>query len=53
MVVLAYFTPEVMLPMASVLAAAFGFLVMVGMAPFRLAAKGLRAARQRFWKKEG
>jgi hypothetical protein len=41
---LAYFTPEVVLPVASVLAAAFGFIMMVGRAPFRYAARGFRSA---------
>lgn len=41
--VLAYFTPEVALPVASVVAASFGFLMMIGRAPFRLAARGFRA----------
>lgn len=39
---LAYFAPEVALPVASALAGVFGFLLMVGRAPFRLAAKGFR-----------
>lgn len=43
MALFAYFTPEVALPVASALAAAFGFLMMIGRAPFRLAARGLRA----------
>ena len=38
----AYFTPEVVLPVASVFAAAFGFLMMLGRAPFRFAARGIR-----------
>ncbi len=41
----AYFAPEVVLPIASVFAAAFGFVVMVGRAPFRYAARWFRAAR--------
>jgi hypothetical protein len=45
----AYFTPEVALPVASAVAAVFGFIMMVGRAPFRFAAKGLRAA-SRGWK---
>jgi hypothetical protein len=40
----AYFAPEVALPVASVLAAAFGFVMMVGKAPFKLAARALRSA---------
>jgi hypothetical protein len=39
----AYFTPEVTLPLATVLAGAFGFILMVGKAPFRWAGKGFRA----------
>ena len=44
--VLAYFTPEVALPVASVVAAAFGFLMMIGRAPFQFLARGLRAMRK-------
>ena len=40
---LAYFTPEVVLPLTSVVAAVFGFAVMVGRAPFRLLARAARA----------
>ena len=39
----AYFAPEAVLPVASVLAAALGFVMMIGRAPFRLAARGIRA----------
>jgi hypothetical protein len=39
----AYFSPEVTLLVPSVVAAAFGFVLMVGRAPFRLAARGFRA----------
>jgi hypothetical protein len=46
----AYFSPEVVLPVASVVAAAFGFIAMVGRAPFRLAARGFRSAA-RVWKR--
>lgn len=49
--ILAYFSPEVVLPMASILAAGFGFLMMLGRAPFRLAARGYRAVA-RAWKKD-
>jgi hypothetical protein len=38
----AYISPEVALPIASVGAAALGFVMMVGRAPFRLAAKTWR-----------
>ena len=41
--ILAYFSPDVVLPVASVFAAAVGFVMMVGRAPFRLAARGLRS----------
>ncbi len=41
--ILAYFTPEVALPVASFVAAAFGFLMMVGRAPFKFLARGFRA----------
>jgi hypothetical protein len=41
--IFAYFAPEVVLPMASVLAAGFGFIMMVGRAPFRILARSLRA----------
>ena len=47
--ILAYFTPEVVLPVASIVAAAFGFLMMVGRLPFQVAARGLRAAKSS-WK---
>ena len=46
MLIFAYVAPEVVLPLASVLAAAFGFVLMVGRTPFRLASKWLRAARK-------
>jgi hypothetical protein len=39
----AYFSPDVTLPIASILVAAGGFIMMVGKAPFRFAAKGIRA----------
>jgi hypothetical protein len=45
--VFAYFAPEVALPLASAVAAAFGFILMVGRAPFRFAARGLRAVMRR------
>ncbi len=44
---LAYFTPEVALPVASVVAGIFGFLVMIGRAPFRFAARSFRRLRGR------
>ena len=40
---LAYFAPDVVLPVASVFTAAVGFIMMVGRAPFRFAARGLRS----------
>jgi hypothetical protein len=43
---LAYFAPEVTLPLASVVAAAFGFLVMLGRAPFQFAARVIRSLRR-------
>jgi hypothetical protein len=43
-VLFAYIGPEVALPMASMLAGMIGFILMVGRAPFRYAAKGLRRA---------
>ena len=44
--VFAYFSPEVVLPVASVLAAVSGFVMMVGRAPFKYAARGFRAMCQ-------
>jgi hypothetical protein len=38
----AYITPDVVLPVASVVAAVLGCVMMVGRAPFRLAAKTWR-----------
>ncbi len=52
MMVLAYVGPEVVLPMASVVAAAFGFVMIVGRAPFRLTGRWIRAIK-RGGKKEG
>jgi hypothetical protein len=49
MMILAYFSPEVVLPLTSVVAAVFGVIVMIGGAPFRFAARAFRAA---FGKKE-
>jgi len=43
--VFAYFAPEVALPVASAVAAAVGFLMMVGKAPFQFAARAFRAAK--------
>lgn len=41
-VLFAYFTPDVAFPIASVVAAALGFIMLVGRAPVRLAMKGCR-----------
>jgi hypothetical protein len=38
----AYISPDTVLPVASVVAAALGFVMMVGRAPFRLAARTWR-----------
>jgi hypothetical protein len=46
--VFAYFSPEMTLPLASVLAATFGFIMLVGRAPFRLAARSWRYLVQKF-----
>jgi hypothetical protein len=43
-VTFAYFTPEVTLPLASVLAAVFGFIMLVGRVPIQFAARCFRAA---------
>jgi hypothetical protein len=42
--ILAYFTPEVVLPVASILAAAMGFIMMVGRTPFRFVTRSLRTS---------
>lgn len=39
---LSYITPDVVLPVASVVAAAMGVVMMIGRAPFRLAARTWR-----------
>jgi hypothetical protein len=44
----AYFSPEVTLPVATALAGAFGFLLMIGKAPFRWAGRGIRALIRAF-----
>jgi hypothetical protein len=41
-VLFAYVGPEVTLPVASVLASLIGFVMVVGRAPFRFAARALR-----------
>ena len=43
-VLFGYFAPDVVLPMASALAGVVGFVMVVGRAPFRLAAGGIRSA---------
>jgi hypothetical protein len=43
-VTFAYMTPEAILPMASAVVAACGFILLVGLAPFRIAARGFRYA---------
>ena len=40
--ILAYFSPEVVLPVASVVTAVFGLVMMVGRAPFRVASRVIR-----------
>jgi hypothetical protein len=46
-VILAYFTPETTLPVASALAAALGFVLLVARAPIRIAREGLRRVVKR------
>jgi hypothetical protein len=43
----AYVGPEVALPVASVLASVIGFVMVVGRAPFRFAARALRGTLRR------
>jgi hypothetical protein len=47
-VIFAYFSPDVTYPLASALAAVVGFLILVGRAPLRYAAKGFRYATTPF-----
>jgi len=42
--IFAYFTPEVALPVASAVAAVFGFVMLVGRTPVRIAVRGFRWA---------
>ncbi len=42
-VILAYVAPEVVLPLASAFAGVVGFLMILGRAPVRLAARGVRS----------
>lgn len=46
--VLAYFTPDVAMPVATVLAAGVGFLMMIGRAPYRIASRIVRSGLDRF-----
>ena len=46
--ILAYFSPDVTLPVASALAAASGFLMLIGRAPLRLGARALRFLASKF-----
>jgi hypothetical protein len=47
-VIFAYFAPELTLPLASALAATVGFIMLVGRAPLRIAARGLRFVARPF-----
>ena len=40
--IFAYFSPEMTLPLASVVTAVVGFVMLAGRAPFRLVARGWR-----------
>ena len=46
MTILAYFGPETVLPLATVVSAAVGFVLMVGKAPFHAAARVWRNIRR-------
>jgi hypothetical protein len=46
--VLAYFGPEVQLPLLSLIGAVSGVVLMVGRAPIRIVKRWLGALRQRF-----
>jgi hypothetical protein len=46
--IFAYFSPEVTLPLATALAACVGFILLVGRAPLRVAAKAFRYATTPF-----
>lgn len=50
---LAYFTPDVAMPVATVVAASFGFLMMVGRAPFRFVKRVVRSGLDRLKKGAG
>jgi hypothetical protein len=43
-----YMTPEVVFPMVSAVAAAVGFILLVGRTPFRIAAHGFRYTAKGF-----
>jgi hypothetical protein len=45
---LAYFAPELTFPLASALAAAMGFIMLVGRAPLRIVSRGLRLMARPF-----
>lgn len=49
---LAYFTPDVAMPVATVVAAGIGFLMMVGRAPYRFITRTFRSVVERS-KKDG
>jgi hypothetical protein len=51
--VLAYFSPDVALPVASVLAGVVGFIMMVGRAPYRAVARTFRSVWDRLKKGAG
>jgi len=46
--IFAYFSPELTFPLASAVAAVAGFIMLVGRAPLRLAARGFRLAAKPF-----
>ena len=46
-VIFAYFTPETVLPAASVIAAGFGFVLLVVRAPFRVVKQWFRRVAKR------
>jgi hypothetical protein len=52
-VIFAYFTPELTFPLASALAAAVGFIMLVGRAPYRLITRTVRSGLSRFKKGTG
>jgi hypothetical protein len=48
--IFAYFTPDVAMPVATVVAASVGFLMMIGRAPYRFVTRIVRSGLDR-WKK--